>query len=52
MIRLFLKFLLVKDPFQWRIQEFPDGDTNPLVWGKNLLFREIFAENCRGGEHF
>ena len=22
------------------------GDVNPWVWGKNLLFGKIFAENC------
>ena len=29
---------------QWRIQDFPDGGTNPWVWTENLLFAKIFAK--------
>ena len=32
--------------YQWRIQDFPDGATNPCVWAKNLLLGKIFAKNC------
>ena len=33
--------------YQWRIQDFPNVGGNPWVWGENLLFGKIFAENCR-----
>ena len=44
---------------QWRIQEFPEGEYQPLRRWTNLLFGNIFAENCmkiketgpREGEH-
>ena len=31
---------------QWRIQEFPEGEYQPLRRWTNLLFGNIFAENC------
>ena len=35
---------------QWRIQDFPDrvggGIADPSIWGENLSFSKIFAENC------
>ena len=32
---------------QWLIQDYPDGQgSNPWVWGKNLFFGKVFAENC------
>ena len=39
--------------FQWWIQDFPDGGCQPLsleqqlvAFGGNLLFGQIYAENC------
>ena len=32
---------------QWRIQDFPDdGGVNPQAGDANLLFGQIFPENC------
>ena len=33
-----------KNGNKWRIQDFPDGATNPWVWGKNLLLGKMFAK--------
>ena len=34
------------DDIQWRIQDVPDGERQPLVLKRNPLFGKIFAENC------
>ena len=47
-------------PIQWRIQDFPDGDTNFQGGGTDLLFCQMFHKNCmktkeflpRGGRDF
>ena len=31
---------------QWRIQDFPDGGSQPQRGGANLLFGQLFRENC------
>ena len=36
-----------KAQYQWRIQDFPDGEGgNHCVLVENLLFEKIFAEHC------
>ena len=31
---------------QWRIQDFPDGGANPLIWAKKLLYGKTLAKTA------